>query len=356
MTKSRRNIWIAITLAFTVLCGTLVLLASRSGHLSIALPIAHKPVFESDSSSFPSKLRASGNHLMNAEDQTVMLHGVMPSDPAVLSRKGQFQPEFFRDLAVEGANVVRIPIHPERWERDPDYLWRYLDPIVAWNGENGIYTIIDLHFIGNIATSSGMQMPDIRTPSKEFALDFWRVVAAYFKNAPHVIYEIFNEPAEISAADWRINAQDLVDAIRGAGADQLIIVGGVEYSRNLSWVLQAPIEGENIAYAAHIYPAHSSSSWDYWFGDISKEHPVLVTEWGWEEKDLTGEQPYLIGSQSNYGEPLLDYLDQHGIGWVACWYDDEWAPAMFTQYFKQLTPFGKFIQGRFQDLSHTKVY
>jgi hypothetical protein len=56
----------------------------------------------------------------------------------------------------------------------------------------------------------------------------------------------------------------MVNVIRSKGAQQLINVGGIEYPRDLSWVLVVRIEGENIAYAAHIYLAHSRYSWDRW--------------------------------------------------------------------------------------------
>ncbi|MDL1944685.1 glycoside hydrolase family 5 protein, partial [Chloroflexi bacterium CFX2] len=285
MKNSKRKILIAIILSLSVICTALLLIAPRYGNLSINLPVERKPVFDGDVSAYPSRLRAEGNKLVDANGQVVTLRGLMPADPAVSRRKGQFERLFFDGMVDSGANVIRLPVHPERWELDPDYLWRYLDPAVKWNGENGVYTIIDLHFIGDIGTDRGAQMPDINVPSKDFALDFWRQVASYFKDTPHVIFEIFNEPADISASDWRVNAQFLVDAIRSTGADQLIVVGGIEYSRDLSWVLEEPIKGENIAYAAHIYPAHSRYSWDHWFGNVAEKYPVVVTEWGWMETD-----------------------------------------------------------------------
>lgn len=346
MKNSKRKTLIGIILSVSVICSVLFLFASRYGNLSINLPVEHKPVFEGDVSAYPSQLRAEGSKLIDEKGQVVTLRGLMPSDPAVLRRKGQFERLFFDGMAASGANVIRLPVHPERWKHDLDYLWRYLDPAVRWNGENGAYTIIDLHFIGDIGRDHGRQMPDIQTPSKDFALDFWRQAASYFKDTPHVIFEIFNEPADIPAEDWRENAQGLVDAIRSTGADQLIIVGGIEYSRDLFWVLEEPIKGENIAYAAHIYPSHSRYSWDRWFGDVAEKHPVVVTEWGWMETDPGGEQPYLVGSQKSYGEPFMEYLDQRGIGWVACWYDDEWKPAMFENGFEGLTPFGEFVLQR----------
>lgn len=343
MKNSKRAVLSALTVSLVVVCGILALIASRYGTLSINPPLKHRSAFDEDASTYPGQLRAEGNTLVDANGQTVILRGLMPSDPAMLRRKGKFERLFFNAMADSGANVIRLPVHPERWERDPDYLWRYLDPAVAWNGENGVYTIIDLHFIGDIGTDRGAQMPDIRTPSRDLAIAFWQQVASYFKDTPHVIFEIFNEPAEISAEEWQTNAQALVDVIRAAGAQQLVIVGGIEYSRDLSWVLDMPIEDDNIAYAAHIYPAHSMYNWDRWFGNISEKYPVVMTEWGWMESDPSGGQPYLVGSQKTYGEPLMAYLDQRGIGWVACWYDDEWDPAMFEKNFETLTPFGEFV-------------
>lgn len=346
MAKPKRYMLFAVLVSTLLVCGFLALLASRFGDLSISLPVEHKPVFEGETSLYPARLHTNENKLVDANGQVVMLHGMMPPDPAVLARKGRFNRAFFDQMAASGATVMRLPVHPERWERDPDYLWRYLDPAVAWNGENGLYTIIDLHFIGDIGTDRGAQMPDIDTPSSDFAVAFWEQVAAYFKDTPHVIFEIFNEPAEISAKDWQMHAQMLVDVIRGTGAQQLIVIGGVDYSRDLSWVLKMPIDDGNVAYAAHIYPAHSQHSWDRWFGTVSETYPVVLTEWGWLETDPSGKQFYLVGNQERYGESLMKYLDQHGIGWVACWYDDAWQPAMFEETLKSATPFGDFVLQR----------
>lgn len=349
MKRPKRNVLLAGLMMLTVICVVLLLIAPRYGDLSINLPLEHRPVFDGDTRAYPGQLRADGNKLVDANGQTVTLRGLMPSDPAVLARKGRFERAFFDEMAAAGANVMRLPVHPERWERDPDYLWRYLDPAVKWNGENGVYTIIDLHFIGDIGAARGPQMPDIGTPSKDFALDFWQQVATYFKDTPNVIFEIFNEPASISAKDWQPHAQALVNAIRAAGANQLIIVGGIEYSRDLSWALETPVDDDNIAYAAHIYPAHSKHSWDRWFGDVAEQYPVVATEWGWTETDPSGEQPYLVDSQKTYAEPFMDYLAQRGTGWVACWYDDQWKPAMFAAGFEQLTPLGEFVLDRLSD-------
>jgi hypothetical protein len=346
MKRKTRNTLIVLYMSLFLTCGVLAMVASRYGHLSINLPIKHTTAFDRDTASYPSQLRTKTNILIDAHGDSIILQGLMPSDPAVLANKGRFKQDYFDEIADAGANVVRLAVHPERWERDPDYLWRYLDPAVAWNGEIGLYVIIELHFIGNISTNSGSEMPDISTSSSEFAISFWQQVASYFKDTPNVMFEIFNEPSGISAKDWQVHAQTLVDVIRATGAEQLILIGGIEYSRDLSWVLDFPIVDDNVAYAVHIYPGHSSYHWERWFGNVSEEYPVVMTEWGWMEDDPSGDQPYLVGSQKSFGEPLMAYLDEKGIGWVACWYDDEWNPTMFEKDSDLPTPFGQFVLDR----------
>lgn len=214
-------------------------------------------------------------------------------------------------------------------------------------GENGMYVVIDLHYIGNIATGAGDEMIVLEemTP-RELSLAFWTQTKAYFKVAPHVIFEIFNEPAHIQAESWRENAQVLIGAIRAQGADQLIIAGGVEYSRDLSWVLDCPLQDSNLAYAAHIYPSHSQALWDYWFGDAAERYPVLLTEWGFMQPDGELKHDYLVGDAESYGEPLLAYAGERLSGWVACWYDDAWYPPMFTKGMKEATALGEFVLDR----------
>ena len=344
MTKKKTRILIVSVIGIIIVCGALLVIASRYGQISITLPIEHKAEFANgNTAEFPSRLNVNGNQIVNQADQIVILKGVMPPDPAVLKGRGKFNQEFFADIRATHANIIRIPVHPEKWVRDEDYLWRYLDPIVNWAGELDMYVIIDWHYIGNIATGAGPQMPDIDTAPKELTLEFWRLTARYFRNAPNVIFEIFNEPQSIEAEKWSSNALEIIQVIREQSARQLIVVGGIDYGKDLSWVIEHPIDDENIAYASHIYPAHPGYSWQHWFGAVAEKYPVLATEWGFMDENRNTSQSYLAGDQMTYGEPFIKYLDAHNIGWVACWYDDEWLPPMFTDGEKVLTRYGEFV-------------
>jgi len=336
-------------------CGVIGLIAFRSGHLSFMLPVEHNIEFTDDKTEqFPLQLKVNGNQIFDGDGKAIILQGVMPPDPAVLNRRGNFNREFFESIQKTKANVIRIPVHPEEWVKDEDYLWRYLFPIVTWAGEMNMYVIIDWHYIGNVATGTGSQMPDIEIAPKELTIEFWKLMATYFRDAPNVIFEIFNEPESIGVEEWRSNATEIIQIIRDQKAEQLIIVGGIDFGRDLSWVIENPIIDENIAYASHIYPIHSSDMWQYWFGEVAEKYPVLITEWGFMDENRDAAPDYLIGSESSYGQPFMEYLDARGIGWVGCWYDDNWIPNMFTRDWKAYTLNGNFILRELENRSTTQ--
>jgi endoglucanase len=331
-------------LGFILFLVVLLIVGSRFGHLTITLPIEHKAEYiNEDVASFPSELQVSGNQIINAEGSIILLKGLMPPDPARLHSENKFSQDFFLGMRDTGANVIRIPVHPENWVNDKDYLWRYLDPIVTWAGETNMYVIIDWHYIGNVATGAGPEMPDIAFNPKNLTLEFWKLTAQYFHNVPNVIFEIFNEPQSIGAVEWQSNAGEIIQVIRDQGADQLVIVGGIDYAKDISWVVEHPIDDKNITYASHIYPADASSRWTSLFGTVAEKYPVLITEWGFMDENRNTTQAYLAGDRTTYGEPFLEYLNARNIGWVACWYDNKWEPAMFTDNWKSNTRYGEFV-------------
>ena len=292
----------------------------------------------------PSRLQTKGNRIVNGTAEIVRLKGLMIPDPARLAGERRYTRTLFETVAATGANVIRIPVHPQFWARDPDYLRHYLDPAVRWAGELGMYVILDWHSIGNEATGYAPQVPELFCHTDAMTTNFWEHVAFHFKDEPQVIFEIFNEPQNISAADWRSCANRLVRVIRAQRARQLIIVGGLEYGRKLDWVLREPVAGENITYASHIFPSHARSGWDHDFGSVAARYPVVITEWGFIDKKQTPNPPdgYLSGDAGTYGDPLMSYLAERGIGWVACWFDEQWQPAMLLPAGNGYTSWGKF--------------
>jgi hypothetical protein len=341
----KRGVRIALAVVGGVVAVLVLLFAGLTllgaGHLSIRTPVSQLDEFDcAGCPAYPPRLVAEGHQLVRSDGSPVRLRGVMVPALDRLSDQGRLGLELFQAVAAAGANVVRLPVDPETWRSDPEYLARYLDPAVRWAGEAGLYAIVDLHMIGNVETGAGQAMPE--APARPLANDFWHAVSTYFRAAPHTLFEIFNEPAGITADAWQPVAADLVRTIRSGGAQQLVIVGGVDFASDASWVADTPIADDDVAYAVHIYPG-TGLDWRHSFGEIAARYPVLVTEWGFMDENPSPSQGYLNGSRATYGDRLMAFLGERGIGWVACWWDAEWEPPMLTGAGGGYTRLGQFV-------------
>jgi hypothetical protein len=107
--------------------------------------------------------------------------------------------------------------------------------------------------------------------------------------------------------------QTLYDAVRGTGAQNLVLVPGLDWAYDLSGVVSGyALSGANIAYDTHIYTKYHSttSDWDQHFGAVAAQYPVTATELG--TTDCSSDQT----------KALLQYLyapDGNGsdrIGWT----------------------------------------
>lgn len=337
MRKAAVGARLAITLSVVlgavvvvVLLGVAALIAGRGGHFTVQLPVRHTASFDPVGIDVPP-LTTEGSQLRTPDGTAVQLRGVMVPDPATLAADGRFERELVADVAATGANVLRVPVHPGTWADDDDYLWRYLDPIARWAGEEGLYVILDWHVIGDVATGSAPDDPELFAADLDETRAFWTAVAAHFANAPHVLFELVNEPQGITADDWRDVASELTALVRAQGAPQPVIVGGTEYARDLSWLADGGVDDDEVVYATHVYPIHGRAGWQAWFGDVTDRYPLLLTEWGFQDENRGDGPAYLTGDAVGYGRPLLRTLEQEGAsGWVACWWDDEWNPPMFA--------------------------
>ena len=233
--------------------------------------------------------------------------------------------------------VLRIPVHPPdsvdnwpyRWNPDNDRFYNgLLRPVVDYCADKDLYVIIDWHYIADTW--------DKVTQTSEY----WEYMAPRFANDSHVLFELFNEPINSGDSDtdrWlsvRADMQTWVDIIRSYAPNNLILVGGPGWSQIIGPAATYPVSGSNIIYVSHIYPAHwlgiyGSKSWyKNQMTTCAAVHPVIITEWGFSQS-LVDE--LLIGTISNYGRPLKDFVEQHGISntaWVA---SHNWGPPMFNE-------------------------
>ncbi|MBL4761084.1 MAG: glycoside hydrolase family 5 protein, partial [Gammaproteobacteria bacterium] len=134
---------------------------------------------------------------------------------------------------------------------------------------NDIYVIIDWH--SHVAENF---------PGD--AVSFFQEMATKYGNSDNVIYEIYNEPLQVS---WngtiKPYAETVINAIRAIDPDNLIIVGTPSWSQGVVEASQNPINGTNIAYALHFY----AGTHHQWLRNdaataMNNGIALFVTEWG----------------------------------------------------------------------------
>ena len=187
------------------------------------------------------------------------------------------------------ANVVRIPIKKSWWDNneptDDEMFYREkIAQAVAWGSKREIYTIIDMHWWDD----NNYLIP---MPSEiEEWINTWEEIANTYKNEETVLFDLWNEPHSISGSTWWPVAQECVDKIRATGAQNLILIGVLNYSHDAKVVEQlGPIKAENIVYSLHLYPHEFSNSQTV--DGLKKE----ITDLGWKYILENNIAPVIIG-------------------------------------------------------------
>jgi len=136
--------------------------------------------------------------------------------------------------------------------------------------DKGIYVIIDWH------------SHHAEDNTNEAAL-FFQEMANLYGEYDNVIYELYNEPLDISWSNViKPYAISIIAAIRAIDPDNLIIVGTPEWSQRVDLAAADPITGySNIAYTLHFYTVHHQQ----WLRDrasaaLESGIALFVTEWG----------------------------------------------------------------------------
>ncbi|HEX8976055.1 MAG TPA: cellulase family glycosylhydrolase [Solirubrobacteraceae bacterium] len=277
-------------------------------------------------------LRVSGNALVDASGNPLRIAGVNRSGSEYACAQGWGMFDGPTDdtsisaITTWGVNAVRVPLNEDCWLGingvNPAYagsnyrtaIHDYVNRLLS----HGLAVILDLHWG---AAGSQLALGQEQAPDADHATAFWSSVAGEYKGVDGIAFDLFNEPHDISWSCWlngcttsggwaATGMQQLIDAVRGAGATQPVIAEGLGWGGDLSgWLANRPSDSAGqLAAGWHIYNFSGCNTTDCWnstVAPVAQQVPVLATEVG--ENDCAG----------GFLNTLLPWADAHNIGYLA---------------------------------------
>jgi hypothetical protein len=319
-------------------------------------------------------IEVEGTHFVDASGATLQLRGVSASGLESVAIQGWdradpwggWQP-VWSALQAWHVNVVRLPLNEASWlgyscidgkgaSRNPDPGGNYrvtVERAVAAANAAGLYVILDLQW-----TAPGRYCPlgQNRMADADHAPAFWTSVASTFKNNRAVLFELFNEPyldrsggGRTGGADawsewlgggtqaqiespaatgyaWQsAGEQQLLDTVRATGADNVILIGGLDYSNDLrGWPAHAPRDPRRqLAAAWHIYANNAltdttaGSATVNMLSAVAALVPLVITEVG----DADGP-----GASGAFVTRVMNFADENSYSYLA-WTWNHWGQA-----------------------------
>jgi hypothetical protein len=264
-------------------------------------------------STLPLPLKVVGTEILNSKGEPVRLSGVNTASMEWTSN-GEGRILKTINVAIQDwhVNVIRLPLAQDRWfgrapeQTDEGKSYRALvHQVVDLCATQQCYVILDLHWsdCNEWGTNIGQHsMPDLNS------LAFWKDFAPVYANHPAALYDLYNEPHDVSWDTWlnggtvtdrpngrragqprtyeAVGMQKLLDTVRGTGARNVIVAGGLDWAYDMSgflgdYALSDP-RGRGVIYANHCYDNKNDSVYA-WIAKLEKaaaKVPVIVSEFG----------------------------------------------------------------------------
>ncbi|MDO0924873.1 cellulose binding domain-containing protein [Streptomyces sp. TG1A-8] len=339
-------------------------------------PTDPPPTGPPPSSGTAPALHVSGTRLVDAAGRTRRLLGVNRSGGEFMCVQGYgiwdgpVDDAAVKAIADWKANAVRIPLNEECWlglsNVKPEYgganYVNAVKELVARVEAHGMTPVLEMHWSYGQYTGNSAGCSDVHAtcqkpmPDAQYAPSFWASVADTFKGDQAAVFDLFNEPypdrAVSSATDawtcWRdggtcpgipyevAGMQDLVDAVRGAGAKNVIMAGGLAYSNDLSqWPAYRPADpAGNLAAAYHVYNFNtcaSESCWNSTLAPVAAQVPLVAGEVG----ENTCSHGFTDRVMQWFDDRNLSYL-----GWTWNTWDCSSGPSLISAYDGTPTAYG----------------
>jgi endoglucanase len=289
------------------------------------------------------QLHVSGNQVLDRSGHPVVLDGV---NCASLEWSVDGQGHILDTVKVATqdwkANIIRVPLSEDRWfgkteeQKDGGTAYRALvKKVVDEANKERCYVLLDLHW--NDADEWGKNIGQHKMPDQN-SLAFWKDCASSYRNRPGVLFDLYNEPHDVSWDVWLKGGevketkgdgarqgkfvpvtyqtpgmQALLDQIRGTGAKNLVVCGGLDWAYDLSGFLKGyqlqDTKGFGVIYACHNYPfkGDAVAKWEEKMDAALPTIPVIMSEFGAD--GATVPNPWI--------QEVLKYADAHHMNYTA---------------------------------------
>ena len=220
-------------------------------------------------------LQVNGNRIVDKDNEPVCFAG----NSFFWSNDNWSGERFYRSEVVSWlkldwkTTVVRAAMGVE----DPG---GYLDNNVS--NKNRVITIVDAAIDEGLYVIIDWHSHHAEDNTNE-AVSFFEEMADLYGEYDNVIYEIYNEPLDVSwSATIKPYADSVISAIRAIDPDNLIVVGTPEWSQRVDLAAADPITNHsNIAYTLHFYTIYHQQ----WLRDrasaaLDDGIALFITEWG----------------------------------------------------------------------------
>ncbi|AVR44599.1 glycoside hydrolase [Christiangramia fulva] len=268
----------------------LVLFGSLNFHMLFA---QHEPVLKH------GNLSLRGVQLVDESGKSVELHGMSLF-------WSQWQPQFYNETTLLhlknnwGIDIIRAAMgiehggYLENPLKEKERIFEVVDAAIKLN----LYVIVDWH-------------DHHAQDHTQEAMAFFDELSRKYGNFPNVIYEIYNEPLEVSWSNViKPYHEKIISVIRENDPDNLIICGTPRWSQKLMEAANDPIHAKNIAYTLHFYAGtHGEELRSEARNAIALGLPVFVSEFGTTEAD---------GDGRVYKEETLQWIQfmhEHQLSW-----------------------------------------
>jgi hypothetical protein len=354
------------------------------------------PTISTGTSGAPN-LHVSGNQIVTSTGAAYKLYGANRSggefaciqgtgdagsaDSAKAMWNGPMDAASITAMRTWKIRTVRVPLNEECWVGTSDVpaagasgatyqadVKAYVNLLLA----AGITPILEMHWSYGLYTGTSSGCSDVKAtcqkpmPDAQYAPTFWTGVANAYKDT-RVVFDLFNEPyperatgAETSGwVCWRDGGtcngityqvagfQTLLNSVRATGNTNVVLIGGLAYSNDLTqWLTYKPTDSTgNLAAFAHLYnfnTCSSTSCFDSQLAPVAASVPLTLSEIG--ENDCG----------HSFTDTVMTWADSHNVGYLG-WTWNNWdcasGPSLITDYTGTATAYGQGLKTHLASVS-----